>query len=1640
MKKLNLKKIKNLGRKKLVMVFVAIIIVLTGSYFVAANYGFFGGGTNAPSVPEDTMTRGLVGSWSFDEGSGQTAYDASENGNNGTLGASTATGSDDPKWGSGKNGGGMVFDGVDDYVDVGGPVITAIDNITISAYVKWNGTTGDSQHIITNGNTGSSGYALRIRGDNNDKISILSGGVAYANTDITFTAGQWQYVVIIRDSGVWKIYLDTILLSLSSNPTPIIPTTGTFIGSNQSFEKIFNGTIDDVRIYNRALSADEVRYHYNRGGPVGYWNFDEGSGTTAYDSTENNNDGTLKSSGLDFDGVNDYIQTTSDELKTSNNFTISAWFKADSTAYAKHLIWEGISTGNGFGSTPQDQPEMNLSFGNYSGGSSSDNLSFFLGDTDSSESGDVLQISISFTDTTNWNYVTVTVSNLDTSPSAELFLNGVSEGTDTGSVAKAIRTGWDTALRIGRSGTDDRYFNGFMDEVRVYNAVLSDAEIARQYNGDFSQDPTANLVLLQHFEEGMACDANDEAGCLTDDSSGGTNDGTLKSFDNLTTWDNGTDGWISEVKKESLRWTNGKYKTAGNFDGGGDNIYQAYNSDFDFGTGSFSISSWFKHNTIATTNDYLLSRYDADQGFKVWMNLSGDMCFGIDDDATWGPDDSACTSGVDYDDNTWHHFSAYKNGTTGIYLYINGNLVSSDETISATSTLTSNSAPLRIGSDASDPLNSWEGMIDNTIIYPYARSADEIRLDYNAGMATHLGPSGKTCAQDPASCMDYGLVGSWGMDEGAGTTAYDASDNGNDGILGNGTTAYRPQWTNETSPFQGGVGGGSSLKFDGVDDYVGAGSRDSIQEITVEAWFKTNSSGTIKSIISHGGSWSSTNIDWHLRIGETGTAQWYVYRYSAGTLIESTDTFNDGNWHHISGKIVGNSAELYVDGLLKDTSNVNGYVSGKTNVVQIGIRPGRDNYRFNGLIDSVRIYNRALSSEEIRYHYNKGGPVAHWSFDEGSGTTAFDSSINRNNGTLTGTSHLPTWTSGKFGSAIDFDNIDDYVSLGTQTIYNAETISFWLNSQGANTTNRIFDGNYVGIYSNNTAGGGSGDTLSAFVHDGIAFRIVEWAWSNITQDTWYYVTLTYNTDGNVKLYVDGNLKDTNANYDGTVGSTSQPHAIGAHRAGDEDWFDGLIDDVRIYDYARSADEIRLDYNAGMATHLGPSGKTCAQDPASCMDYGLVGSWGMDEGAGTTIYDASDNGNDGTLTNGPVWTNDSPSTGSGGQGGSLKFDGVNDYVDAGNDSSLDITNAITTEAWIKFDSLVASQWYSVVIRHDSANNSWNYYLAYKHPGSDAGLVFSLDGLSDSDMRYDISLSENTWYHFVATYNGSIKKIFLDGVKKLSEAATGNIVDTDKDLWISGNIPWGEYFNGSIDNVRIYNRALSTEEIRYHYNKGGPVAHWKFDEGEGTKAFDSSINRNSGTLTGASHLPTWTSGKFGSAIEFDGVDDYVNVGNDSGLNIANAITIEAWANSAIAGSAYSAAGHILTKKQTNEGTYSLNANASSNDFRFKILLDGSEGTARTIDSNDNILADVWYHIVGTYDGAIMKMYIDGVLQDDTLSIAGTIDVDNPGILTMGNRSDGANLFNGFIDDVRIYNYARSADEILLDYNNGVATHFK
>jgi len=192
------------------------------------------------------------------------------------------------------------------------------------------------------------------------------------------------------------------------------------------------------------------------------------------------------------------------------------------------------------------------------------------------------------------------------------------------------------------------------------------------------------------------------------------------------------------------------------------------------------------------------------------------------------------------------------------------------------------------------------------------------------------------------------------------------------------------------------------------------------------------------------------------------------------------------------------------------------------------------------------------------------------------------------------------------------------------------------------------------------------------------------------------------------------------------------------------------------------------------------------------DY--VSYWRFDEGSGTTANDENTtNANDGTI-NGATWTN-------GKFGKALSFDGENDYVDCGNDSSLDITDAITIEAWVKADEnlgrdILNKEYYIYALRQNK------FYLTVN------GSTISLDYTGQWD---------GNWHHIVATFDGTTRKVFIDGSEDVSNSDySGTIDTTTKNLKIGYKPADWTYFLGLIDEVRIYNRALTPEEINQTMN--------------------------------------------------------------------------------------------------------------------------------------------------------------------------------------------------------------------------------
>ncbi|MCD6274435.1 MAG: LamG domain-containing protein, partial [Candidatus Aenigmarchaeota archaeon] len=189
---------------------------------------------------------------------------------------------------------------------------------------------------------------------------------------------------------------------------------------------------------------------------------------------------------------------------------------------------------------------------------------------------------------------------------------------------------------------------------------------------------------------------------------------------------------------------------------------------------------------------------------------------------------------------------------------------------------------------------------------------------------------------------------------------------------------------------------------------------------------------------------------------------------------------------------------------------------------------------------------------------------------------------------------------------------------------------------------------------------------------------------------------------------------------------------------------------------------------------------------------------------TYAVDISEYGNNGTI-HGATWTTN------GKFGSALDFDGVDDYVNCGNDSSLDITDEITIEAWVKIDA-----WVNNLPRIVAKKDAYSlYFNATKH---EVVMAIYHDNIGKF-VEANQTLSLNTWYHIAGIYNNSTSfKIYINGVEaNLTKdiGTTGTIDSNTNDVLIGQYEGLNRYFNGTIDEVRIYNRALSEDEIKMHY---------------------------------------------------------------------------------------------------------------------------------------------------------------------------------------------------------------------------------
>ncbi len=631
--------------------------------------------------------------------------------------------------------------------------------------------------------------------------------------------------------------------------------------------------------------------------------------------------------------------------------------------------------------------------------------------------------------------------------------------------------------------------------------------------------------------------------------------------------------------------------------------------------------------------------------------------------------------------------------------------------------------------------------------------------------------------------------------------ANDESGNGNHGVVNGGVT------------YEQGVSG-QSVRLNGTDSYIRIPnpSQKFDAQYTITAWVLTEGKG---GALASKYSWNTSVARGFglFSTSESGDVDCFTgSTFFPVTLFDSyftlflfpSYTMPINKFEYISAVYDGGNVKLYINGLAVSEKNVqHGNTLENSYDILIGtyfenngtsVVANRIQRTFSGLIDELCIYNRALSESEIKELYtvasdSTSGLVAYYPLngnadDESGngnhgavqGNVVFEDGIIGRTALFSGGGHIRVPSSASLSISDSFSlcawvNPSSFYSLSIGNAvgvickgYSIEHYGLWVLSNG------------MGVSIN----WGTNSTFSeqhTFAGDGLT-----------TLNKWSFLSATY--DGHKVRYYFNGVKQAEYDFTDQISNSDEDLYIGADYPGSAEFFNGRIDEVRIYNRALSLAEIQELYAVADSTS------------------GLVAYYPLNGNAN----DESGNGNHGS-ENGEIEYID------GRTGQAAKFDGTDDYILVPDNDTLDLSDAMTITAWIKSEStsgprVIVSKW---------NDNSWDYSYIFKdHNYSDKlRITLTKGGLRGDlgDLTGAAFIPLETWIHVAATYDSDTLRLYFNGVQDGTLSASGTIKNSATALLIGAVYTGGgiqEKFKGAIDDIRIYNRALSPAEIQEIYS--------------------------------------------------------------------------------------------------------------------------------------------------------------------------------------------------------------------------------
>jgi hypothetical protein len=1264
---------------------------------------------------------------------------------------------------------------------------------------------------------------------------VIIGVNAYAPSIVSILFSESVDVLTASDAANYAVSAG---VTVSAAALGLDGRTVTLTTSTLSPNTTYTLTVNDVEdLVGNAIVPNSQATFTPAIGVVAHWPFDEGAGATAADSSGNGQTGTLTNgaswtagarlNAVDLDGANDFVDVGMIDVSGSA-MTLAAWFNSSQLANTPSNDGRIISKAQGTAeskhfwmlSTIRSGSDTRLRFRLKAGGKTT---------TLVASSGNLTE--------NQWFHAAAVYDGA----SMKLYLDGVLVGSlnKTGAIAVSSSV----PVWIGGNPTDPtiRPWQGAIDDVRIYDRALSAAEVLALIGNAppvavddtlvTDEDTAARIVLQGSDPDGDALtfsilsgpvsgmlsgvpptltyvpntDFNGTDGFVfqVDDGNGGTDTGTVSiTVDAVNDLPVAQDQTVAtdmdvplaitlvaiDVDSDPLSYAIRNAPTSGTLSGtppqvtytpnpgfsGGDTFtFVANDGTGDGNEGTVVISVDVTNSPPVATDASLFT--DEDTPSRIVLegtDPDGDpLTFSI----LVGPTSGALSGTPPA--VTYAPYTNFNGGDSFIFQVDDGK----GGTDSGTVTVTVN--PINDAPIAQD--QSVGATVDTAqAITLVATDIENDPLTYSIGTA----PASGTLSGTPPQVTytpNLGFVGQdaftftasdgsgvsneatisitvtsqifahWPFDEGAGTTAADVSGNGHTGTLTNGATWATGVLSNAVS-------------LDGVNDYVDVGAIDIAgNAMTLAGWFNSNHLAITTyhdgRIISKATGTAEADHYWMLSTIRSGSKSRLRFRLKTGgvtdTLIASSGNLTENQWFHAAAVYDGVTMKLYLDGTLVGTRSKAGSIAVGGNVsVWIGGNPTDPSVRpWQGAIDDVRIYDRALSAGEIMGLTGNAPPVAVddalvtdedaragivlQASDADGDPLSFSILSNPKSGTLSGVPPIVTYSPDP-----------DY--------YGGDAFTF-----------QVDDGK----------GGTDTGTITVTVNPVNDAPIAQDQGVGATVDTAQAITLVATDVESDPLTYSIGMAPASGTLSGTPPQVTYTPNLGF-----------------------------LGQDAFTFTASDGAGVSNEATVSITVTSSIFAHWPFDEGAGTTAADVSGNGYTGTLSNGAAWTTGKLSN-------AVSLDGVNDYVDVG---IIDVAgNAMTLAGWINSSDLAVSPYHDgrIISKATGTAEAKHYWMMSTiKSGSKSRLRFRLKagGSTTTLVASSGNLTENQWFHGAAVYDGATMKLYLDGVLVGTRSKTGSIAAGGTvPVWIGGNPtdpsvrPW----QGAIDDVRIYDRALSAAEV-------------------------------------------------------------------------------------------------------------------------------------------------------------------------------------------------------------------------------------